>query len=98
MALLFTQIGTTKLSTSKELEKLLNQTMEKAGTGRSDEEVIQIAGHLKDLKDLLDDPPYNMSNWDYEFIENVSIAYEELRVLSEKQIENIERLHAKFDL
>jgi len=72
--------------------ELLNQTMDQAGTGLSAERIAEIAGQINNLKELLDDPPRGMSNWDYEFIENVAISYESLKTLSKKQIENIERL------
>jgi hypothetical protein len=75
--------------------ELLNQTMDQAGTGLSAEEVAVLAGQIQDLKILLDNPPNGMSNWDYEFIESVSIAYEELKVLSKNRIENIERLYMR---
>ena len=75
--------------------ELLSQTMDQAGTGLSAEEIAEVASQITDLKELLDDPPNGMSQWDYEFIENVSIAYEELRTLSKKQIENIDRLYVR---
>ena len=72
--------------------------MDQAGTGLSAERVEEITNQINFLKNLIDDPsiPEDMTGGDYDFIENIAISHEELKVLSPKQIKNIERLYEKF--
>lgn len=46
---------------------------------------------IKAIKEVLDDPPDSL--WNYDTVESIVIQYEENGVLTEKQIEIIEKVH-----
>jgi len=59
-----------------------------------DPEEEELAGKIKFLKELLNDPPRSM--WDYEMLESIIIQYEETGVISKKQIERIEDAYDRY--
>jgi hypothetical protein len=68
----------------KKDKDLLNQTFEPNAD--------KIAQQINDVKELLDGSVVEMSDYDYELVENLVIQHEEGKVLSEKQINQLDRV------
>jgi len=72
------------MSMDKKDKDLLNQTFEPNAD--------KIAQQINDVKELLDGSVVEMSDYDYELVENLVIQHEEGKVLSEKQINQLDRV------
>lgn len=81
---------------AKTLFELLNSQMDSASSGLSSSEVSLIAGRIQSLKDLLDDPPKRMSEWEYDFIENLESSYNQIEQFSVNKIAKVEELWNRY--